>query len=271
MVPLKIARSPPQAAIYSSSPGNLPVRRLSQQRQFISKRVRTERARNRADSGSIAPLEPVERLPKRASQRITRPTRKSIASHRTVGQHHHDKSMNAVRKAVGIEKKQTVTDQILDESCPKLSYNQRLTGYVLCMSIGFLLTIGSLVRLKALLHGDPAPFVIYFTFGNLCAIASCFFLSGPKSHCKKMIDPTRRIATAFYLITIFFTFFVVFYEKIPDDGRVGIIILCVFIQWIAMIWYTISFIPFARDWVCMCCCQAPRDFCKKHGIEIRYK
>ena len=141
--------------------------------------------------------------------------------------------MNAVRKAVGIEKKQTVTDQILDESCPKLSYNQRLTGYVLCMSIGFLLTIGSLVRLKALLHGDPAPFVIYFTFGNLCAIASCFFLSGPKSHCKKMIDPTRRIATAFYLITIFFTFFVVFYEKIPDDGRVGIIILCVFVQCVA--------------------------------------
>ena len=141
--------------------------------------------------------------------------------------------MNAVRKAVGIEKKQTVTDQILDESCPKLSYNQRLTGYVLCMSVGFLLTIGSLVRLKALLHGDPEPFVIYFTFGNLCAIASCFFLSGPKSHCKKMIDPTRRIATAFYLITIFFTFFVVFYEKIPDDGRVGIIILCVFVQWAA--------------------------------------
>jgi hypothetical protein len=141
--------------------------------------------------------------------------------------------MNAVRKAVGIEKKQTVTDQILDESCPKLSYNQRLTGYVLCMSIGFILTMGSLVRLKELLHGEPKNFVIYFTFGNLCAIASCFFLSGPKSHCKKMVDPTRRIATAFYLITIFFTFFVVFYEKIPDDGRVGIIILCVFVQWVA--------------------------------------
>ena len=179
--------------------------------------------------------------------------------------------MNAVRKAVGIEKKQTVTDQLLDESCPKLSYNQRLTGYVLCMSIGFILTMGSLVRLKELLHGEPKNFVIYFTFGNLCAIASCFFLSGPKSHCKKMLDPTRRIATAFYLITIFFTFFVVFYDKIPDDGRVGIIILCVFVQWIAMLWYTISFIPFARDWVCMCCCQAPRDFCKKHGVEIRYK
>jgi len=38
-----------------------------------------------------------------------------------------------------------------------------------------------------------------------------------------------------------------------------------------MLWYTISFIPFARDWVCMCCCQAPRDFCKKHGVEVRYK
>ena len=51
------------------------------------KRVRTERARNRADSGSIAPVAPVERLPQRARHRITRPTRKSSA-HKTAGQHH---------------------------------------------------------------------------------------------------------------------------------------------------------------------------------------
>ena len=44
--------------------------------------------------------------------------------------------MNAVRKAVGIEKKQTVTDQILDESCPKLSYNQRLTAMSYACRLG---------------------------------------------------------------------------------------------------------------------------------------
>ena len=172
--------------------------------------------------------------------------------------------MNTVRKAVGLEQKRTVTDQILDESCPKLTYNQRLTGYVLCMCVAFLLTIGSLIRLKALIQGDPAPFVIYFTFGNLCAIASSFFLSGPKAQCKKMVDRTRRIATAFYLLTIFFTFFVAFYEDVPDGARVGIIILCVVVQWLAMLWYTISFIPFARDWVCLCCCSAPWDLCKRY-------
>ena len=43
----------------------------------------------------------------------------------------------------------------------------------------------------------------------------------------------RGVRPRLYLITIFFTFFVVFYEKIPDDGRVGIIILCVFVQWAA--------------------------------------
>ena len=60
------------------------------------------------------------------------------------------------------------------------------------------------------------------------------------------------------------TIFVAFYEKIPVDGRLGIIILCIFVQWIAMVWYTISFIPFARDWVCMVCCQGPRDLWSKH-------
>ena len=258
--------------MYSSSLGNLPIRRLSQS-PTIQFKTGSNRARSQSSrfvqhrTGSTGRTAAEARQP--AHHSYTRA--KAGSGRRQSGSTTTTQSMNAVRKAVGIEKKQTVTDQILDESCPKLSYNQRLTGYVLCMSVGFLLTIGSLVRLKALLHGDPAPFVIYFTFGNLCAIASCFFLSGPKSHCKKMVDPTRRIATAFYLITIFFTFFVVFYDKIPDDGRVGIIILCVFVQWIAMLWYTISFIPFARDWVCMCCCQAPRDFCKKHGVEIRYK
>ena len=130
--------------------------------------------------------------------------------------------MNAVRKAVGIEKKQTVTDQILDESCPKLSYNQRLTGYVLCMSIGFILTMGSLRATEGAAPRRAEELRHLFYIWQLCAIASCFFLSGPKSHCKKMIDPiTEDAMWRFAPVTIFFTFFVVFYEKIPDDGRGG--------------------------------------------------
>ena len=61
------------------------------------------------------------------------------------------------------------------------------------------------------------------------------------------------------------TIFCCYYRGIPDDGRVGIIIMCVFVQWIAMIWYTISFIPFARDYVCMVCGQGSKDCCKKAG------
>ena len=129
--------------------------------------------------------------------------------------------MNAVRKAVGIEKKQTVTDQpgrVLPEAQLQPTVNRLRPSMSITPS-----QTGSLAATERV-HGDLEPFVIYFTFGNLCAIASCFFLSGPKSHCKKIIDPTRRIATA-ATITIF-TFFVVFYEKIlTTDG--GIIILCV--------------------------------------------
>ena len=33
-------------------------------------------------------------------------------------------------------------------------------------------------------------------------------------------------------------------------------VVTIFVQWIAMVLYTISFfIPFVRDWVCMVCCQ----------------
>ena len=66
-----------------------------------------------------------------------------------------------------------------------------------------------------------------------------------------------------YLVSIIMTIFCAFYEGIPAKSRLGIIILCIFVQWIAMLWYTISFIPFARDWVCMVCCQGPRDVCKR--------
>mmetsp|Transcript_29818 Transcript_29818/g.91301 ORF Transcript_29818/g.91301 Transcript_29818/m.91301 type:complete len:102 (-) Transcript_29818:184-489(-) len=95
------------------------------------------------------------------------------------------------------------------------------------------------------------------------AIIGSLFLSGPKTQCKKMWDKTRRIATTVYFLTIFFTLFVAFYDGIPDDGRIGLIIMCIFFQWLAMLWYTISFIPFARDYVITLCCKTPKALFQK--------
>lgn len=168
--------------------------------------------------------------------------------------------LQQMKEAVGLaEKPRTIEDEV----CPQLTYRQRITGYITCFILSFIMSIGSFTRLVLLVRGNPRPFVFFYSLSNVLAIVGSLFLSGPRRQCKMMWDPTRRFATLFYLLSIFFTVFCAFYEGIPDDGRIGIIILCVFVQWIAMLWYTISFIPFARDYVCLVCCQAPRDACNK--------
>uniref|UniRef100_A0A7S3JV88 Vesicle transport protein n=1 Tax=Aureoumbra lagunensis TaxID=44058 RepID=A0A7S3JV88_9STRA len=176
--------------------------------------------------------------------------------------------MQGVKEFLGLaeEKPKTAAEEFEDalcSICPQLTYQQRIGGYIACFFVSFCLSIGSFTRLVELVKGNPAPFVVFYTLGNVMAIIGSLFLSGPRAQCKKMWDPTRRIATSVYLLTIFFTIFVAFYEGIPDDGRIGIIIMCIFIQWIAMLWYTISFIPYARDYVIMICCQGPKDACNR--------
>ncbi|KAJ1453902.1 Got1/Sft2-like family-domain-containing protein [Pelagophyceae sp. CCMP2097] len=171
--------------------------------------------------------------------------------------------MQGLKVALGLaeEKPKTAVEEMEEaccDFCPKLTYQQRVGGYIGCFVVSILLSIGAFTRLIDLVRGNPAPFVIFYTMGNILAIIGSLFLSGPKAQCRSMWDKTRRIATSIYFSTIITTLFVCFYKKIPDDGRIGIIIMCILIQWVAMLWYTISYIPYARDYVCMLCCKAPK-------------
>lgn len=137
--------------------------------------------------------------------------------------------------------------------CPDLTYQQRIIGYCVCLFIGFCLTIGAAVRLGELLAGDPAPFAIFYTADNVVTVCSSFFLSGPATQCKKMCDKTRYIATMLFFLTMIGTLFFAFYAGIPAGARIGLIIGMIFIQWCALLWYTISYIPYARECICSCC------------------
>lgn len=175
---------------------------------------------------------------------------------------------SSIKRSLGLEeeKPKTAAEEMEDAlcgMCPQLTYQQRVGGYIACFVCSFFLSIGSFTRLVLLVKGDPVPFVVFYTLGNIMAILGSLFLSGPKTQCKKMWDKTRRIATTVYFLTIFFTLFVAFYDGIPPGGRIGLIIMCIFFQWLAMLWYTISFIPFARDYVIMLCCKTPKDMCTK--------
>eukprot|EP00758_Cryptobia_borreli_P012597 Tbor_TRINITY_DN5764_c0_g1::TRINITY_DN5764_c0_g1_i1::g.20271::m.20271 len=135
----------------------------------------------------------------------------------------------------------TITGQEREEdvTCPSLTYKQRIIGFILCLSLGGLFSIVSFVTL---FQENYTFFAILNTLSNVMAIGSTFFLAGPKKQLKNMFAKTRIVATIVYLVMMVLTFVVALVVKIG-----WLTVICVIIQYFAMLWYDISYIPFARD------------------------
>ena len=74
-----------------------------------------------------------------------------------------------------------------------------------------------------------------------------------------MAAPTRIVATAVYLVMMCLTLFLVFYRgNIPI--RLLLIVLSIILQFVALIWYTLSFIPFAREIFAQLCCKCDEGY-----------
>mmetsp|Transcript_33991 Transcript_33991/g.109111 ORF Transcript_33991/g.109111 Transcript_33991/m.109111 type:complete len:180 (+) Transcript_33991:329-868(+) len=156
----------------------------------------------------------------------------------------------------GEPRQQTVAQQIEDECCdfcPKLTYKQRLIGFAVCFGVGMLLEFGSFLRIIELIQGKPGPFAIMYSVGNIVAICGSFFLAGPKKQVKNMFAKTRVVATVVYLSSIVLTLFVALYKKIPPKAQVPLILLLIVVQFLALTWYFLSYIPYARDFVTNTC------------------
>ena len=136
--------------------------------------------------------------------------------------------------------------------CPKMSYQQRIGGCLFFMILGFILSLGSLTRILQLLTGNPTPFALMYTIGNIVSISSTCFLYGPWTQAKKMFSRTRMVTTGVYLFFLGFTLFLAFYKQ-PIPLRSLLLLFSIICQFLALSWYSISFIPFARDFVKSCC------------------
>ncbi|XP_042161548.1 vesicle transport protein SFT2A isoform X2 [Oncorhynchus tshawytscha] len=119
-----------------------------------------------------------------------------------------------------------LTAQVLDAST--LSYSTRLKWFVICFVSGILCSILGTALL--FLPNGTKLFAVFYTLGNLAALSSTCFLMGPVKQLKRMFEPTRLIATC-----------VVLWQK------KGLAIIFCILQFLAMTWYSISYIPFARD------------------------
>ncbi|KAF9684140.1 hypothetical protein SADUNF_Sadunf04G0086800 [Salix dunnii] len=91
---------------------------------------------------------------------------------------------------------------------------------------------------------NPIKFGITFTFGNLLSLGSTAFLIGPKRQVSMMLDPVRIYATALYLASIIIALFCALYVH-----NKLLTLLAIILEFGALIWYSLSYIPFARAMV----------------------
>lgn len=140
--------------------------------------------------------------------------------------------------------------------CPSLTIRQRMIGFAACLGIGLLLEFGSFGRLMQILRGRPEKFAFLYTLGNMLALASTFFLAGPQRQCRRMMRKKRWVASLVYVSSILCTFFVV-ESSAKFHGKSVLIILLIAVQWCAIWWYILSYIPYGRQLMaraCEACC-----------------
>lgn len=128
--------------------------------------------------------------------------------------------------------------------CPSLSYHERLIGCVTCFLMGFILSLGSTFRLAKLLHGNPAPFAIAYTLGNLLSIGCTTFFVGPSKQVQTMFHSKRRASALVYVSLLFGTLFLCFVHRVHH--RLVLVSISLLVQFLALVWYTLSYVPYGR-------------------------
>jgi len=74
--------------------------------------------------------------------------------------------VNRAASAVGIQRTNTEDSNAMDElaeSCPKLTYQQRMIGFCSCFVLGYFITFMSFNYFIELIEGNPVPFVIIYS------------------------------------------------------------------------------------------------------------
>eukprot|EP01127_Copromyxa_protea_P005137 TRINITY_DN14985_c0_g1_i1.p1 TRINITY_DN14985_c0_g1~~TRINITY_DN14985_c0_g1_i1.p1 ORF type:complete len:227 (-),score=22.35 TRINITY_DN14985_c0_g1_i1:73-753(-) len=137
-----------------------------------------------------------------------------------------------------------------ESCCPTLSLKYRIVGFLSCLLIGLgLCVIGAVIMYT---DKDMTTFAVLYSIGNVVAIASTNFLSGPRSQFKKCIHPTRLPVALVFLAAFTVTLVVAFTQ---DDNNIVLIFLV--IQWLALIYYSITLFPCAHKFcskLCASCC-----------------
>ncbi|CAE1275751.1 Vesicle transport protein SFT2A,Vesicle transport protein SFT2B [Acanthosepion pharaonis] len=155
-----------------------------------------------------------------------------------------DKFKNIFTTSQDDEESATSVTAISDAST--LSWSTRIKGFVICFVLGATFSIlGS--SLLFVSKKGLVLFAVFYTLGNILSLSSTCFLMGPMNQLKKMFAKTRVIATVLVFVMFILTLVSAFAIK-----NSGLAILCCILQFLALTWYSLSYIPFARDAVKKC-------------------
>eukprot|EP00744_Colponema_vietnamica_P010866 GILI01015309.1.p1 GENE.GILI01015309.1~~GILI01015309.1.p1 ORF type:complete len:171 (+),score=33.08 GILI01015309.1:30-515(+) len=145
--------------------------------------------------------------------------------------------LTAAKRYVGLEEPEED-----DNLCPSLTLTQRLTGFAIFLGIGVLLEFLSFGSWVAIIAGKPEKFAILYTIGNICSLLSTTFLVGPQKQWKNMTHKDRAITSLVYIVAMIFTLLSACVWKQPI-----LVLVFVLIQFCALVWYVLSYIPGGRS------------------------
>ncbi|KAE9551421.1 hypothetical protein FO519_005376 [Halicephalobus sp. NKZ332] len=121
------------------------------------------------------------------------------------------------------------------------SWDLRIMKFTLCFALSL---ICSFLGSPLLISGKFTGFGVMVSLGAVLSLISTCFLSGPRKQFRSMFAPTRLIATTVYIVFIVMTFIAGLVLK-----NSALAIICIGGQYVAMAWYSLSYVPYARETV----------------------
>lgn len=143
------------------------------------------------------------------------------------------------------DEEESLLEGLSDEM--SLSWSTRIRGFVICFVFGVVCSVMGSAFLAFPIKGKKL-FAVFYTFGNILSLASTCFLMGPCNQLKKMFAETRIFATIIVFVCMALTLMSAFWWD-----KTGLALLFCIFQFISLTWYSLSYIPFARDAVKRCC------------------
>ena len=123
-----------------------------------------------------------------------------------------------------------------------------MAGFALFFATSYFVTFGSFKHFIGLMEGNPVPFVLTYSLGNLCSLLASLFLVGPHRQLANMFDETRKVTPIVFLASLFLVL-VLCFVNMENILKLTLLVTLVLVQFFASLWYSLSYIPFARNTV----------------------